>query len=57
MNGKGLNSTGMIEKSINQIEPKSTNVQVDISTFPIGSHFVSVFYPNKTISYKFVKIG
>ena len=52
-----LSNTGQVAKSINKIEPIENNIKIDISSLLIGSYFVSVYYPKKTISYKFVKIG
>lgn len=51
------NSNGLIFKSMNQFISNSSEIIVDISNLPMGTYFVTVTYPNRILSYKFVKVG
>mgnify|MGYP001003524529 CR=1 FL=1 len=50
------NSIGQNVKRIKEFRPGQSNIKVDISSLSPGIYFVSVIYPQKTISYKFEKI-
>jgi WD40 repeat protein len=48
---------GIIVNKIINIQASNDNVNIDISSLPNGTYFITVVYPNQKINYKFQKKG